>query len=113
MGETKKKEEKIMGKFYNGLDEFRLSKITSQQGHYMLFKDMKNAIRKAKKLANKSGTPWMVQKWKPKRGKIIGVIKPTKMKILSKKTIISMFKDKGYDVNFLKSPKYQLKDVKL
>lgn len=97
-----------MKKFYMGKDEFRLNKLTSMGGHYLLFKNRESADREAKKRANHDNVPWLVQKWKPRKGKIIDIVRPTKMKLLSKKTLISMYKDMGYNIKYIKPPNFRI-----
>jgi len=96
-----------MGTFYGGKDEFRWNFLTSGQGHYDLHKNLKSAIDflKRNKLKNE---PIVVQMFKPKRGKYAYVLLPRNKKLFSKNTIISMYKDKGYDVSFIRSKKYKL-----
>lgn len=98
-----------MGSFYNGLDEFRLSRITMTQGHYMLFKNIGNAFLGAKKHVNKDVEPWLVQKWKPKRGERVYILLPKSLKHMSKRTLVSFYKDQGYDVSYIMSKKYIIK----
>lgn len=98
-----------MGTYYNNLDEYRLSRVTSTQGHYELFKNISNAFLSAKKRVNKDITPWLVTKWKPKKGKKVYVILPKQLKMMSKKTLVSYYKDQGYDIKYIMSTKYIIK----
>ena len=88
------------------MNEYRWSYITSTQGHYDLHRNLENAIKDAIKDANKRNEPVLVQLWKPTRGKLIYIIKPKFMSHLSKKSIMSWYKDDGYDINYIKPKKY-------
>jgi len=100
--------------YYNGMNEYRLEKITSTQGHYHLAKSLKNAMRDAKTRANKSGIPWTVQIWKPERGSQIYIILPTGMEnkesawngLVSKNNLIDYYGAKDYDISHIKSKKF-------
>jgi len=94
--------------FYNGMNEYRWARIQLTQGHYPLHKNIQNAIANVKTEANKSGDAIIIQRWKPK-GKQVYVVRPMKMRGWSKKTIISYYKDQGYDVDYIKSKNYVLK----
>ena len=92
--------------FYNGLNEYRLEKLTSTQGHYPLAKNLTNAMKKAKVKANNSGVPWTVQIWKPKRGAKVYIILPTGMVVHGKKDLVTYYKVKGYDVSYILKKKF-------
>jgi len=91
--------------FHNGMNEYRLEKITSTQGHYPLAKNLTNALREAKSRANKSGTPWSVQLWKPTRGSRIYIILPTGMAIKDKKELVKHYKP-NYDISHILQDKF-------
>ena len=97
--------------FYNGKNEYRWSYINMTQGHYPLHKNLDIALKEAKQEANKSDSPVTVQIWKSDsgKGKKIYIVRPFKMKTFSKNTLISYYKDKGYDIKFIKPKKYVLK----
>ena len=97
-----------MGTFYQGKNEYRWNYIELTQGHYPLHKNINNAIASVKRNANASGDPIVLQGWKPK-GKLLYIIRPSKMKNWSKNTIISYYKDQGYDVSYIRPKKYVLK----
>jgi hypothetical protein len=99
-------------RYYKGMNEYRLEKITSTQGHYILAKNLKSAMRKAKFRANNSGTPWTVQAWKPKRGKRVYIMLPNSKGNLSKKDLVGHYKFKGYDISRILSDRY-VKKVKI
>ena len=94
--------------YYKGLNEYRWEFIAIGQGHYPLHKNLTSAITSVKKIANKKGDVISIQSWKPK-GKRIYLVLPRKMSGWSKSTIVSYYKDKGYNVNLIKSSKYVLK----
>jgi len=94
--------------YYKDMNEYRWEFINIGQGHYPLHKNLENAIKNAKKEANKRKDIVAIQCWKPK-GKKVYLIPPTSMKGWSKNTIISYYKDKGYDISLIKSSKYILK----
>ena len=95
-----------MKKFYEGMNEYRLEKLTSCQGHYVLAKNLLHAMRKAKFRANNSGVPWTVQLWKPKQGKNVYILVPTSFTVHTKKDLIIYYKVKGYDVSHIKKKNY-------
>ena len=92
------------------MKEYRWSKIWSGQGHYPLYKNLENAIKQAYTEANKGGDPILVQQWKPKSD-IIYIVRPRKMLAYSKKTIVSIYKDEGYDVKYINKKNYKFKEV--
>jgi len=98
--------------FYNGMNEYRLEKLTSTQGHYVLAKNLKSAMRKAKFKASNSGTPWTVQAWKPTRGKKIYIVPPNSKVAFSKKDLVTYYKVKGYDIKHILTDRY-VKKVKI
>lgn len=95
--------------YYNGMNEYRWSYIWSTQGHYNLHKNLENAIKSVKTVANKKDDVVIIQGWKPKT-KNVYIITPKKLKGKSKKTIISYYKDEGYDVDYIKPSNYIIKN---
>lgn len=93
------------------MKEYRWNYITSMQGHYDQHRNVDNALHDAKRIANLRKEPVLVQAWKPSRGKAVYIVKPKQMKHLSKHTIISWYKDDGYDVSYIGPKKYILKNV--
>lgn len=97
-----------MKKFYNGMNEYRWSFIHLMQGHYPLHKNINTALASVKRIANKEKNAITITRWKP-RGKTIYIVKPNWMKLFSKKTLISYYKDKGYDISYIRHKNYVLK----
>jgi len=107
MGETVKK-------FYQGMNEYKLSLIHTKQGHYLLFKNLGKAIDDAKNWAREVGDPVLVQLWKPKRGKRIYIVNPSKYVGYSKKDLIQVFDTEGgYDIRYIKPKKYVMVQSKM
>lgn len=94
--------------YYRGKNEYRWSYITTNQGHYPLHKNLANALKFAYTKANKRDEPVLVQGWKP-RGKNIYIVRPKLMKWASKQTLISWYKDQGYNIDYISPKKYVLK----
>lgn len=97
-----------MKSFYEGMNEYRLEKLTSTQGHYILRKDLRNALRVAKARATTSHTPYTVQRWKPMRGKQIYIVMSNYQSTLfkTKSDIIKFYKGEGYNVSHIRDKKF-------
>ena len=88
-----------MGKEYDWTKEkeYRLERITSNQGHYYNLDNLEQARRQALKNANETNSVWVYQKWKPQRGKPF-LARPKSMKNMTIKQIIVHYKKDGFDV---------------
>ena len=95
------------------MNEFRLEKLTSTQGHYLLRKDLNNALRTARFRAINSGVPWTVQPWKPVRGNRIYIVLPSNLKGVTKEFLIKFYKVKGYDVSHIRGKKFVISKRRL
>ena len=90
------------------MKEYKWKFIFSKTFHFDAHPSIIAAIKRAKAAANKKGSPVIIQQWNPKSA-IKYIVKPYKLKVLSKTGLINWYGDKGIDIKYIKNSNYKLK----